>query len=313
MITSPSILSPAQWDSTFATWVNGPSDSELERCDNAVRIIKGALDAWAPLRARTTRIFVQGSHRNRTNVRQDSDVDICVLCTDTFYYETDLAPGATREGLGIQPATYSFNEYRQDILGALRSRFGEAQIRQGSKAFDLHANTFRVAADVVPAFVGRDYYPDGYGGFAYRSGTVLQDTSSGSLIYNWPEQHYANGVRRHSETAKQFKKQVRLLKRLHNKMKAEGFAVGASVSSFLIESIVYNCPDSCFQHKTYYDDLRSVLIEAWRQMELEASMLSMVEVNGVKYLFHPSQAWSLKDAKQFLLAAWQYVGFKDAS
>ena len=50
------------------------------RCDRAVKSIKDAVAADATLASKTVRTFPQGSYRNRTNVRQDSDVDVCVLC-----------------------------------------------------------------------------------------------------------------------------------------------------------------------------------------------------------------------------------------
>lgn len=68
------------WSRKFDRWSVGPSTTESEKCENAERMIHDALKAHEGLKARTIKVFVQESYRNRTNVRSDSDVDICVLC-----------------------------------------------------------------------------------------------------------------------------------------------------------------------------------------------------------------------------------------
>jgi hypothetical protein len=36
-------------------------------------------------------------------------------------------------------------------------------------------------------------------------------------------------------------------------------------------------------------------------------MSTLIEVNGIKYLFHAWQKWARADARSFVHAAWQYV------
>jgi hypothetical protein len=36
----------------------------------------------------SVRVYVKGSYKNNTNVRQDADVDVCVEWTDFFYVST---------------------------------------------------------------------------------------------------------------------------------------------------------------------------------------------------------------------------------
>ncbi len=300
-----------QWEGLFSLWAQGPGKTEQDRCDNAVNMIKSAIAGFVPLKSRNLTVFAQGSYRNRTNVRQDSDVDVCVCCSDTFYYEMDLAPGATRESLGLTtPATYDFPELKREIGAALIQKFGSSAVTPGDKAFDIHETSYRVDADVVPTFVGRDYLPGWNGDYRYREGTVLQVSSSGQLIYNWPQQHYDNGVAKHSSTGRRFKKVVRVLKRLRYKLEAEEFNLGKTTSSYLLESLVYNCPDSCFGHSKLYEDVRQVIAEVWSQMKSESTKRSMTEVNGIKYLFHPSQSWTIEDAQTCLQAMWSYIGFE---
>jgi tRNA nucleotidyltransferase (CCA-adding enzyme) len=67
------------WDVTFSFWGAPPSNTEQEKCGNAERAIRKAIAASSVLAAKQIDVFVQGSYANGTNVRQDSDVDVCVL------------------------------------------------------------------------------------------------------------------------------------------------------------------------------------------------------------------------------------------
>src|SRR5579871_5163105 len=145
------------WESTFATWGAPPSDTEQAKCDNAERAIRKAINASAELSSRPVEVFTQGSYANRTNVRQDSDVDICVLYTGAFFSDYSMSEGLNRDVLGYVAGTYSYNDFKNDVAAALVSYFGQAGVTRGKKAFDVHANTYRIDADVVPCFEHRRF------------------------------------------------------------------------------------------------------------------------------------------------------------
>jgi predicted nucleotidyltransferase len=63
------------------------------KCDNAVRAVRKAIDCSDKLNIRSIEVFAQGSYANRTNVRKDSDIDICVLCIDTFFPDYSMSQG----------------------------------------------------------------------------------------------------------------------------------------------------------------------------------------------------------------------------
>src|SRR3989344_1778846 len=57
-------------------WATPPSETENEKCENAVSQITSALrDHFG----NDISFIRQGSHRNRTNIRLDSDIDIAVV------------------------------------------------------------------------------------------------------------------------------------------------------------------------------------------------------------------------------------------
>src|SRR5690349_8220632 len=64
------------WNATFSSWSAPPSATEQAKCENAERAVRKAIDASSKLAPHTIEVFTQGSYANRTNVRQDSDVDI---------------------------------------------------------------------------------------------------------------------------------------------------------------------------------------------------------------------------------------------
>ena len=101
------------WESAFKKWAQPPGSSEQERCDNAATMVRNAVRASARLKLYDLRVFPQGSYPNRTNVRQDSDVDVCVCLMDTLRSDFQFAKGFTREDVGLIPATYSYKELKE--------------------------------------------------------------------------------------------------------------------------------------------------------------------------------------------------------
>ena len=91
------------WESTFTNWAKGPGTTEDERSENAIRAIRRAIEKSADLNNRNIDVFLHGSYRNRVNVCQNSDVDVGILCHDTFFYK--LPQNATADTFGIEAAT----------------------------------------------------------------------------------------------------------------------------------------------------------------------------------------------------------------
>lgn len=291
------------WESTFQSWAKPPGKTEQTKCDNAERGIKKAIEAGSDLNSRSITVFPQGSYRNRTNVRMESDVDICVLCRDTFFF--DLPDGMTRDDYNIIPATYHYSDYKNDIEDALVSYFGRDAVKRGNKAFDVHENTYRVDADVVACFEYRRYLPNG---------TYLEGMSfcpdQGQRIINWPDQNYKNGVWKNSESGRRFKAVVRILKRLRNEMADNGYEEADIIPSFLIECLVWNVPNKGFGHDTYSADVRWALAYLFNNTLNFDDCKEWGEINELKYLFRTSQPWTREQANTFLDTAWDYIGLE---
>jgi len=292
------------WEETFVSWAKPPSQTEQDKCDAAERAIGKAVTASARLQQCGATVYTQGSYRNRTNVRLESDVDIGVLCQETFFY--DLPDGSTVYDFGIlTPAPYSYSQYKNDVEQGLVDYLGRAAIVRGDKAFDVHENTYRVDADVVACFPYRWYQPNG----AYIEGCAFL-TDAGRRIINYPEQNYANGVAKNDRTRRGFKAAVRILKRLRHKMVDDGIAAASAVPPYLLECLAWNVPDEGFMHTSYSADVRYVLAHTFNHTRKIDECLSWCEINDIKYLFRSGQPWTLEAAHRFISEAWNYLGFK---
>ena len=301
-------MNPARtnWENTFSMWSKPPGKAEQNRCDRAVEAIKDAVRRDYNLENKTVLTFPQGSYRNRTNVRQDSDVDVCVLCEDTFYY--DLPAGISAEYIGITPAIYKFGSYKNDVERALVNYFGRANVKRGNKAFDVNESSNRIDIDAVPCFTFRQYYSVvGTGRLQYHEGIALITDNTHRLITNFPIQQYENGVSKNNVTNRRFKKTVRIVKNLRHEMEETGFASASVMASFLIESLIWNAPNNLFYKASLCDMVQEVIAYLWNHTRTVDTCRTWKEENGIKPLFHDSQSWTCSQVNQFFIDAWNYI------
>lgn len=292
-----------KWEYKFVFWTKGLSNTEEEKCRNAERMIKDAIKEYSELSDKKIEVFAQGSYCNNTNVKQNSDVDICVVCMDPFF--CDLPSGKNKSDFSLTDSSYEFNEFKSSIERALVKKFGKDGITKGSKAFDVHSNTYRVDADVVACFEHRRYTGNG---LSYLSGTEFI-TKDGKRVINWPRQHYENGVDKNNRTGTKYKKVVRILKKLNLSMQEEDIAVSKRIPSFLIECLVWNTPDYLFEKSSYTDTIRDILVFLYNETNNFEKCKDWGEVSELKYLFRDSQPWKLEDANNFIFEAWRYIGY----
>lgn len=291
------------WEEAFSSWAQPPGKTEQDRCSNAEKAVRNAISSSDKLKNRNIKVFTQGSYRNNTNVKQDSDVDIGVLCYDVFYDQ--LPEGYKKEDFGIIPADYKYATFKNEVEEALVSYFGRASVIRGNKAFDIKENSYHVEADVAPFFEHRRYSANK----EYLSGVELRPDNDGSVI-NWPEQHYNNGVSKNNDTNRRFKALVRIIKALCNYMSDQGVSIAKSTPSFLLECLVWNVPNDNFGHSNYSDDVRACLAFLYNNTMSQDKCNDWGEVSELKYLFRGGQKWTREQAHGFISSAWDYIGFK---
>ena len=304
------------WEDTFRKWSKPSSDDECEKQERAERMVGEAIRNHDPLKSHGVIVIPQGSYRNNTNVRQESDVDICVCSTDPIFYDYEFADYGN-DLSGIKPSDYSYAQFKKDVGDALVKKFGKAGVTRGNKAFDIHENTCRVDADVVPALAYRMYYKkeattNWQGQVIYTTPYVQPEgtkfiSDSGEEIQNWPEQHYTNGVEKNNKTGQRFKFIVRAVKRLKFYLIDKKIAAANDIPSYLIECLLYNVPDDVFKGDSYKANVQGALAHCYHATKTDETCKEWEEVNGIKYLFHATQPWTRAQVNAFVLAAWGHV------
>ena len=275
-------------------------------------MVGDAIRAHEPLVNRDIRIISQGSYRNNTNVRQESDVDICVCCMEPFFADYSFADYPESE-TGNVNSSYTYAQFKNDVQAALEEKFTSG-VTRGDKAFDVHANTYRVDADVVPAFAYRLYKKKEYNfllnvqipSYIEPPGTKFI-SDGGAVIVNWPEQHYSNGVQKNKATGGRFKLIVRGLKRLKFYMISKKIQAAEPIASYLIECLMYNVLNSVFTGDSYRQNVQNALVACFTATKTDAECEKWLEVNERKFLFRSTQPWSRQQAHDFIVSAWNLV------
>ena len=295
-------------EDSFISWSKGPAQTESDKCDNAEAAVRKAIKADAKLTSLDITVSAKGSYLARTNVRQNSDVDICIRYNAEFFPE--YPQGVMGDTFGHIDGTMSFADFKNMVQQALERYFGKNSITRGSKAFDVHANTYRIDADVIPTFEHRLYTGEFNtdGSHHYLSGVGFVP-DNGGLIKNWPQQNYDNGIARNTATGRKYKRVIRILKRLRDKMQSENVSAAVNIPSFLIECLVCNAELEAFSKDTYTGILRHVIVDIWNRTRKDEDCSEWGEDNELKYLFRDSQPWTRQQANDFLQAAWDYIGY----
>jgi predicted nucleotidyltransferase len=295
--------SRSEWEGIFGTWSRGPQKTETDRIENTKRAIQDAIRNDDKLKSRNIQVFVQGSYKNTVNVKKDSDIDIGVLCFDTFYDEYDSEEVKTYQKQYFSPATYDYSTFKNEVETALVNKFGRSAVTRGNKAFDIKATSARVEADVAAFFEHRRYYARD----KYYSGVQMY-TDNGNKIINWPEQHYNNGVDKNSKTYRRYKRSVRILKKLKNAMENHNYIDQDRISGFFIECLVWNVPNNYFNYDSHYDRIKAIITYLYNETKKEEIINDWGEVSDLKYVFRGKNR-GIADANYFVLKAWRYVGY----
>ena len=282
------------------------SQTEEERCKNAIRMVRDAmklvgysdngkeirtfetdtyafaLDLTANYGAKKIVVLVQGSYANKTNIPSQSDVDVAVILESTFIplYRS----GVTGANYNFSDGTFTAKELKDEVESALKQKFNYKGVARHDKCIKVTGNSYRVDADVVPAYRYRDYSRD-YDNNAdnYEGGIEIRPDSGGKII-NFPEQHIRLGIVKNRVTKYNFKRCVRIIKNMREIMIENGYAVSAEVSSFGLESLLWNADVTAYTK--YANIYRFTFDEVITFLKKDvANYGGYLEANGIKNLF----------------------------
>lgn len=251
-------------------------------------------------------VFVQGSYGNNTNVRSDSDVDVCVMLKDVFVVM--LPENKVSKDYGFGTSNLSFKEFRCMIKRALDIKFGSTFVIDGNKSIKINENTYHVQADVVPAFQYRNYYYyTSYDPNKYVEGIYLLSSKEEEVV-NYPKVHLKNGIDKNISTNREYKKLVRIMKHIKNDMVEENIVDRDKITSFLIESLVYNIPDYLIiKSGGWCDIVRDSLCYLYHEIKNNRHG-GWLEVSGMLYLF-VGRKWTTDDVLNWIDKTWNYLGY----
>ncbi|HWO07254.1 MAG TPA: nucleotidyltransferase [Candidatus Paceibacterota bacterium] len=284
-------------------WANPPSETESEKCTNAIKQITDALRDHFGDKISFIR---QGSHRNNTNIRHDSDVDLAVLYSGSYFPGTGALTPADKQlyERHSSPAAYPYRKFKEDVNAVLQAKFGLANTQRKNKCIRVSGNSYRVNADVVPVFPYRRYKSYDV---VEAEGIALVPDNSFDIIHSFPNQHYDNGVAKNNRTGKAFKSVVRIFKNVRNDLNDKKLLRGGDMPSFFIECLVWNVPDTYFDGKTYREDALAVADKIWDDMQNATLANQYAEVCDLRWLFKGSPHRTHERAKDFALQVWSHI------
>ncbi len=272
-------------ESQLETWKNQGAVTTAKATADSVKNALNSYNNWP--NGVDFEVYLQGSYKNSTNIRGDSDVDVVAQLNSTFY--SNLSDDQKRI-LWITPASYGWPEFRVDVLKALRNYYGQAQIIEGNKTLKLKAGNGRLPADVVVCSQFRRYKT--VNNDDYVEGMCFWTKNEDRRVINYPKVHYENGVSKHDNTNKWYKPVVRIFKNTRNAFSSD------NTPSYFLECLIYNAPHSKFG--TSYQDSFCNVINWLNQADLDSFMCK----NGQHKLFGTSpEQWTNAQARVFITNA----------
>jgi len=292
-------------EDTITGWTRPPSDSEETKLANSEKLVREAISEDPVLGQKSVTVFGQGSYANDTNVRLNSDIDINVRFGSVYYFK--IPDGRSREEFGLNnPSDYTFAEYKLAVEQALVRKFGRNDVVHGNKCITVKESATRVQTDVVPTWLYRRFYANK----SYDDGVKFK-SDKGEEIVNFPLQHIENGKAKNARTQKRFKRLTRVFRKIRYKMKDDGIPVNEGITSFLMECLVWNVPDSVFNEaESWTERLRNSIAYLFKQTLTDEACAEWGEVSELLYLFRGNRKWTRSMVNSYLMQMWTYMGFE---
>lgn len=253
-------------------------------------------------------VYLQGSYKNSTNIRAESDVDIVVEYTSAYY------PGfiaMTDEQIAHYHSIttkheYKFSEFKSDVHNTLIDEFSVNEVKRRPKCVTVQKNENRVNADVVACFTHQRYV-DPYNFDA--AGIHFFIDGSGQEVINFPVQHHKNGEDKNTETDGKFKDTVRIYKNIMQKLVDTGELKEDEFPSHLIESIIWNAPSALF-NGSYSDILKLVTTHVWTDMKSENDPHNNYsKIHDLEWLFKGNYSHTPEQVQEFMGKTWKFLGY----
>lgn len=205
----------------------------------------------SPIRDKDFEVYLQGSYKNSTNIRGDSDVDIIVQLNSTFRY--DVSSLSEHEKIlferAYSNAEYLWREFRTDVLRTLQDHYDITTISEGNKSLRVSGDSGRLPADIVVCLKYRTYKSfENINDQRYIEGIVFYALRENRWIINFPKLHYDNGTCKNGQnrTNGLYKPSVRVFKNARTYLSDKNIITQTLAPSYFFECLLYNVPDEHF-------------------------------------------------------------------
>ena len=190
--------------------------------------------------------YLQGSYRNNTHLRRQSDVDVVVELTSLPVRDASRLPDSQTKLLDrdFPEPEYGWRRFRRDVLRAITESFGEARVREGRKTIKLVMESPEIPVDVVVAVRYLTYTEySGQRSYKRTEGLGLYLPAEGRWAVNYPHLHRRNGVGKEKATNWWFRRTIRMFKNARAQLVEEGRLGPNTARSYHIECLLYNVPN----------------------------------------------------------------------
>jgi len=173
--------------SQLEVWTNQPSSAMAS--STYASICTALKSDKSRIKGRDVEIFLQGSYKNDTNIRGDSDIDVVVQLNNSFIHDISRL-SATEQYLfneSMSDATYTWATFRADVLATLIAYYGVSNVLPDNKCIKIEKGNGRLAADVIPCLQYRSYrHFFDISHQSYIEGICFWAQKDGRTIINYP-------------------------------------------------------------------------------------------------------------------------------
>ena len=270
-------------DSILGTWSHHHSGTASKQAHKSIRDTLASYTDWAEETKHD--IFLQGSYKNDTNLRRDSDVDVVVeLAVRLRPQVAALTDNQFEHNQDHELAHNRWKSFRSHVLKALRSVYGAESVTTGRKSLKLAKGKIPASADVVVTMwcgTGIAFYlPDEH-----------------RWVVSYPKQHHSRGLKKEQATNNRYKRTIRMFKAARNLLIQKRAIRDGTAPSYFIECLLYNVPDNLFKPRlaqSYKSIVKYLAITELQHFKCQ---------NGLLELFGSSRdLWSVNEAQKFIQA-----------
>jgi hypothetical protein len=279
-------------NSQLQTWTNQGSTVNSSRTHTLIRNVLADYD-WPE--QMDYEDYLQGSYRNATNIRGESDVDIVIECTSVFY--NNLTNDEKRL-LNFSKSSHTIDRFRAEAVNALEDYFGKKYVDSSRpnaiKVSPDGSGSNRLYADVVICAQYRRY--DSLKETA--RGITFWNQETGDQIINYPKLHFKYGATKNDACSGTYKQTVRMFKNARSYICGDDTKRLKRFASYFVECLIFNVPPQHFRGATWKEDFVSIVNYLNGVLPTDEAT-KFVTQSRRHWLFNKSQ-WNKEDAIEFV-------------